>query len=43
MSALLIIGIMVVVAGIGAYQIYLDTQDRKKSKCHCGGNCRCNE
>ena len=43
MSALLIIGIMVVVGGIGLYQMYLDNQDKKKSKCPCGGNCRCNE
>ena len=30
MINLLVIGIMVVVAGIGAYQIYLDNKDKKK-------------
>lgn len=44
MIALIVIGIMVCIAGVGGYQIYLDTNDRKKkSKCPCGGNCGCNE
>ena len=43
MIALAIILVIGIVGGIGAYQIYLDTQDKKKSNCPCGGNCKCNE
>jgi len=43
MIGVLVIGVMVGVACIGAYQIYLDNQDKKKSNCPCGGNCKCNE
>ena len=44
MIGLLVIGVMIGVACIGAYQIYLDNQDKKKkSNCPCGGNCKCNE
>jgi uncharacterized membrane protein YqhA len=44
MIGLVITGIMLLVFGIGLYQIYLDNQDKKKkSNCPCGGNCKCNE
>lgn len=43
MINVLVIGIMIGVACVGAYQIYLDTQDKKKYNCPCGGNCKCNE
>lgn len=43
MIGLVITVSMLLVFGIGLYQIYLDNQDKKKSKCPCGGNCKCNE
>jgi len=43
MIGLLVIGWIVGVVGIGACQIYLDNQDKKKFNCPCGGNCKCNE
>ena len=36
-----VVMIMVVIFGIGIYQMYLDNQDKKKNQCPCGGNCKC--
>ena len=41
MIALVIVTIMVSIFGVGLYQIYLDSQDKKRNQCPCGGNCKC--
>lgn len=43
MSEVLVIGVILIISITGVYQIYLDTKDKKKSNCPCGGNCKCNE
>jgi len=42
MMGIAIILVIGIVGGIGVYQIYLDSKE-KKSNCPCGGNCKCNE